>query len=212
MSASKFLKQFLIWDVRFGARTKKLAGINDFNNVIQETVTFSDVDNSVQFPGKVPGWFQVDEYFRVFGGPNDSRLFKVKEIQYDKVISYENMINDSGSRNLDARLWVVHNNTTISRSTSTGSTMFNVHNRDITTTPNDASAIAYSFAEHYHDEETLADDDGIPVSTEYNELGYKSLVKADCCTDVHVSLGPTLVFDDEGNLILQKEDSDTGVC
>ena len=122
----------------------------NIHNVIQETVTFSDIDNSVQFPGKVPDWFQVGEYFRVFGGPNDSRLFRVKEIQYDKVISYENMTNDSGSRGLDARLWVVHNNTTISRPTSTGSTMFNVHNRDITTTTDDASAIAFSFAEHYH--------------------------------------------------------------
>jgi hypothetical protein len=212
MSASKFLKQFLIWDVLFGARTKKLAGINDSNNTIQENVTFSDVDNSVTFPGEVPTWFQVDEYFRVFGGTNDGRLFRVKEIQFDKVIIHENVINDTGIRQLDARLWVVHNNSKISRPTSTGSTMFNVHNRQNTNTPDDASAIAFTFAEHYHDEEGTEDDKGTPISTMYNQLGYKSLIKADCCGEVYLEAGPTLIFDPDGNIILERKEEDTGVC
>jgi|VirMetMinimDraft_7_1064189.scaffolds.fasta_scaffold18528_2 hypothetical protein len=212
MSASKFLKQFLIWDVLFGARTKKLAGINDSNNQIDEIVTMSDVDDSITFPGEVPKWFQVGEYFRIFGGANDSRLFRVKEIQFDKVITQESLVSDSGSRRMDARLWVVHNDTRISRPTSTGSTMFNVHNRDISPTPDDASAIALTFAEHYHDEEGIEDDKGIPISTEYNQLGYRNLIKADCCEDLYVDLGPTLVFDDEGNIVQEKIDSDTGVC
>jgi hypothetical protein len=212
MSVSKFLKQFIIWDVLFGARTKKLAGINDSNNQIQENVTFSDVDNSVNFPGKVPYWFQVDEYFRVFGGDNDGRLFRVKEIQFDKVITHENLINDTGVRQLDARLWVVHNDPKISRPTSTGSTMFNVHNRENTITPDDASSLAFAFAEHYHDESGTEDDKGEPISTQYNQLGYKSLIKADCCEDIYLEMGPVLIFDDEGNIILEKKDDNTGVC
>lgn len=212
MSASKFLKQLFIWDVLFGARTKKLAGINDSNNKIQENVTFSDTDNSITFPGEVPKWFQVDGFFRVFGGGNDGRLFRVKEIQFDKIITYENIISDSGLRQLDARLWVVHNNRKISRPTSTGSTMFNVHNRQNTNTPDDASAIAFTFAEHYHDEDGIEDDKGEPISTQYNQLGYKSLIKADCCEDIYLEMGPVLIFDDEGNIILEKKDDNIGVC
>lgn len=212
MSAPKFLKQFFIWDVIFGAKTKKLAGINDGFNVIQENVVISDVDNSITFPNETPKFFQVDEYFRIFGGDNDGSLFRVKEIQFNKVITYENVISDSGTRQLDARLWVVHNNTKISRPTSTGSTMFNVHNRQNTNTPEDASAIAFTFAEHYHDEEGAEDDKGVLVSTEYNQIGCKNLAIASCCDNVKLELGPTLIFDNEGNAILQKIDEDTGVC
>lgn len=212
MPAPKFLKQFFIWDVIFGARTKKLAGINDGFNQTEEVVTFSSVDNSVTFTGQTPCWFQVDKYFRVFGGNNDSRLFRVKEIQFNKVIVYENFIDDSGLRRLDARLWVVHNNSKISRPTSTGSTMFNVHNRQNTNTPEDASAIAFTFAEHYHDEEGAEDDKGVLVSTEYNQIGCKNLAIASCCGNVKLELGPTLIFDNEGNAILQKIDDEVEVC
>lgn len=212
MSASKFLKQFFIWDVIFGARSKKLAGINDGNNLISEVVTFSDVDNSITFPGETPSFFQENQYFRVFGGSNDSRLFRVQEVQFNKIITVENLINDSGTRTLDARLWVVHNNSKISRPTSTGSTMFNVHNRDTTGVDGDASAIALTYAEHYHDEDGIEDDKGVLISTQYNQLGCKSKVQADCCDEPFIELGPQLIFDDEGNALIEKIDDDTGVC
>ena len=207
------MKKLIVFDVVWGTRSKKLAGINDANNVIQQSVTFDSGDNSVQFPTPtVPDFFQQDQYFRVFGGANDGRLLRIKEIQGSKLITYENVVDDSGSFKLDARLWVVHNNSKISRSTSTGATMFNVHNRDFTSTEGDACKLAITFAEHYHDEAGAQDDKGILMSTEYNALGCKSLVKADCCDSPYVELGPTLIFDDNGTPMMMKIDDNTGVC
>lgn len=207
------MKKLIVFDVIWGTRSKKLAGINDANNVIQESVTFDSGDNSVQFPTPtVPDFFQQDQYFRVFGGANDGRLLRIKEIQGSKIITYENVVADTGSFSLDARLWVVHNNSQISKPTSTGSTMFNVHNRDHTTVEGDASKLAITFSEHYHDEATEQDDKGKLISTEYNVLGCKSVIKADCCGDNYVELGPQLIFDDEGSPIMVKEDPDLGVC
>jgi len=214
MSISEFLKQFVIWDVIFGARSKKLSGINDGNNRATSEVIFSSIDNSITFQNNVPRFFQRDSYFRVFGGTNDSRLLRVLEIQNNRIITYENLINDNGLRTLDARLWVVHNNSKISRPTSTDSTMFNVHNRDITMIEGDASAIALTFAEHFHDEKGPEDDIGKIISTEYNELGYRSKVLADCCEEeIYVDLGPQLIFDEKGDVIrMNKQDEEIGVC
>lgn len=206
------MKKLIIFDAIWGTRSKKLAGINDSNNSTNENVTFSDVDNSITFASFVPEFFQEDQYFRVFGGPNDSRLFRVKEIQGNRLITYENLINGTGAITLDARLWVVHNNSSISKSTSTGSTMFNVHNRAPTGISGDASELAITFSEHYHDESGTEDDNGEPISTEFNSMGCKSLVKADCCEDQYVELGPQLIFDDEGNIIKEKPEQDLGVC
>lgn len=212
MALSNFLKKLIIFDVIWGTRSKKLAGINDFNNVITENVTFSSVDNSITFPTPVPFFFQEGEYFRIFGGANDGRLFRAKEINGNRLVMFETPISESNSVRLDARLWVVHNDPKISRPTSTGSTMFNVHNRQPTNVPEDASALAFTFAEHYHDEEGTEDDVGEIISTEYNELGYKSKVLADCCDEIKVDLGPQLIFDDEGNVIRVKKDDDLEVC
>jgi len=213
MSLSNFLKKLIIFDVIWGTRSKKLAGINDFNNLTTESVTFSSVDNSITFTTpEVPDFFTEDQYFRVFGGANDGRLLRVLEIQGNRLITYENLINDSGSITLDARLWVVHNDPTVSRPTSTGSTMFNVHNRQDTGIDGDASKLAFTFAEHYHDEAGTQDDAGEIISTEYNELGCKSKVIADCCDNIQVDLGPQLIFDNDGNVMRVKKDDDLGVC
>lgn len=213
MSLSNFLKKLIIFDAIWGTRSKKLAGINDFNNLINQNVTFSSVDNSITFPTpEVPDFFQEDQYFRVFGGANDGRLLRVQEIQGSRLITYETPIDESGTVTLDARLWVVHNNPRISRPTSTGSTMFNVHNRQDTGIEGDASKLAITFAEHYHDEEGSEDDVGEIISTEYNELGCKSKVIADCCDSIQVDLGPQLVFDNDGNVMRVKKDDNLGVC
>lgn len=212
MALSNFLKKLIVFDAIWGTRSKKLAGINDFNNLVNENVTFSSVDNSITFPTTVPDFFQEDQYFRVFGGANDSRLFRIQEIQGNKIITYESLIDDSGTIRLDARLWVVHNNPRISRPTSTGSTMFNVHNRQDTGIEGDASKLALTFAEHYHDEEGSEDDIGEIISTEYNELGCKSKAIADCCDNIQVDLGPQLIFDNDGNVMRVRKDDDLGVC
>lgn len=213
MALSNFLKKLIIFDAVWGTRSKKLAGINDGNNLTNESVVFSSVDNSIAFSTpNPPEFFQEDQYFRVFGGPNDGSLLRVKEIQGNKIITYENVIAGSGAVTLDARLWVVHNNPAITRPTSTGSTMWNVHNRDDTGVEGDASKLAITFAEHYHDEAGAEDDKGELISTEYNAMGCKSMVKSDCCDGPYLDLGPQLIFDDEGNALMVKSDPELGDC
>lgn len=213
MALSNFLKKLIVFDAIWGTRSKKLAGINDANNYVDQNITFSSADNSLTFSTpSVPDFFQENQYFRISGGANDSRLFRVKEIQANKLITYENVIDDSGDVRVDARLWVVHNNPSISRPTSTGATMFNVHNRSTTGVEGDASALAITFAEHYHDEEGTEDDVGEMLSTEYNELGCKSKAIASCCDNQLVDIGPQLIFDDEGNVLRVRKTDDMGVC
>lgn len=212
MALSNFLKKLIVFDVVWGTRSKKLAGINDGNNFINTSIISSSVDNSFKFVMQVPSFFQKDQYFRVFGGANDSRLFKIKEIKGDKIITYEGVVDGISNIKLDARLWVVHNNPKVSRSTSTGSTMFNVHNRNTSGVDGDASALALTFAEHYHDENGEEDDKGVLVSTLYNEVGCTTQGIANCCGNLKVNLGPSLIFDDEGNAIMQKIDDDMEIC
>lgn len=191
----------------WGVRAKQLAGINDGANHITSSVVFSSVDNSLDFaPASMPSFFKEKQYIRIFGGANDTRLFRIKAIQGTKLIVDESVINDTNVVRVSARLWEVHNDPKISRSSSTGSTMFNVHNRD-NTGREDGSALATAYAEHYHDEEGTEDDIGEIISTEYNELGCKSKVTADCCDAPLVDLGPQLIFDDEGNVMrVRKEE------
>lgn len=191
----------------WGVRSKKLAGINDYANHITAPVVFSSIDNSIDFaPLLVPSFFKEKQFIRVFGGNNDSRLFRIEKIfEGTKIQVQENLIDDTETVRITARLWEIHNDPSISRPSSTGSTMFNVHNRN-TTGYEDGSGVAITFAEHYHDEEGTEDDVGEIISTEYNELGCRSKVIADCCDSPAIDLGPQLIFDDDGNVMRVKKD------
>lgn len=149
MNITNFIKKLITLDVIWGTRTKKLTGVKDKNNLITDNFVISDVDNSITFSTAIPDFLQVDTYFRITGGNNDGQLFRVMEIQGNKIITYENLTNDSGSLTLDARLWVVHNDENISKASSNGSTIFNLSNTS-TTGLDDGSGIAKVFAEHYH--------------------------------------------------------------
>jgi len=136
----------------FDTRTKKLAGINDFANILTDIVTFDSATKAIIFAGPPPEFLVVDKWFRVTGGGggNNGALLKVFQVLADRVITVQAVIDFSGQATLDGRIWKVINDTTIAKSSSTGSTMYNVHNRDVTTNPGDASEIALTYAEHYH--------------------------------------------------------------
>jgi len=150
-----FVKKLLVFDVIFGARTKKLAGINDKDNLIVTDLVISDTDNSITFPNNdLPTKFlKIDGYFRIFGGPNNKDLFSVKEITGNKLYVNETVSNDTASRTIDARMWVVHDDNSISRESPTGGTMFNIDNMDDTGVDCDGSQIAKAYTEHYHTDE-----------------------------------------------------------
>ena len=213
MGLGNFIKKLIETNTIWGVRSKKLAGINDYANHITTNVNINSSDNSIDFaPLLVPDFIKIGQYIRVFAGTNDTRLFRVKRVfEGTKIEVHESVNDDIGVRRITARLWEIHDDPSISRPSSTGSTMFNVHNRSDTGLE-DASAVAFTYAEHYHDEAITEDDKGEPISTQYNQLGYKSLIKADCCGDVYLEMGPVLIFDDEGNIVLEKKDDNMGVC
>lgn len=214
MALGNFIKKLIETNTIWGVRAKQLAGINDAANTSTSSVVMSSADSSIDFaPSKAPSFFKENQYIRVVGGTNDSRLLRVDKIQGTKVIVEETLIDDSGTRRITARLWEIHDDPRISRPSSSGSTMFNVHNRD-NTGREDGSALATAYAEHYHDEPgTSLDDLGEIISTEYNSIGCKNLVQADCCEKPFVELGPTVMFDDNGNVLRERHDDDgNGVC
>ena len=147
-----FIKKLLIFDVIFGARTKKLAGINDKDNLITTNIVIDNIDNSITFTNNdLPNFLKKEgRYFVIFGGPNDQNLFTVKSFNLNKIYVNEVVQNDTASRTIDARLWVVHNNNTISRKSPTGGTMFNLDNIVDTGNNCDGSQIANIYASHYH--------------------------------------------------------------
>lgn len=213
MGLGNFIKKLIETNTIWGVRSKKIAGINDYANHITTSVSIDSSDNSIDFaPLLVPDFIKIDQYIRVFAGTNDTRLFRVKRVfEGTKIEVYESVNDDIGVRRITARLWEIHDDPSISRPSSTGSTMFNVHNRSDTDLE-DGSAVSFTYAEHYHDEAITEDDKGEPISTQYNQLGYKSLIKADCCEDVYLEMGPVLIFDDQGNIVLEKKDDNMGVC
>lgn len=167
MGIGNFIKKLIETNAIWGVRAKQLAGINDAGNVITTSIVVSTTDNSIDFaPLPVPSFFKVGQYIRIFGGPNDSKLLRISKIlEGTKLIVEEPVIADSGTRRVTARLWEIHDDPSISRPSSSGSTMFNVHNRDNTGLP-DGSALATTYAEHYHDEE----DDFIEAFVPYGEI------------------------------------------
>lgn len=162
-----FIRKLLIFDVIFGARTKKLTGINDKDNVITTDVVIDSADNSITFTNNdLPKFLKEDVYFRVFTGPNNNELFRVKSIDLNKVFVYETVQDDTNTRTIDARLWQVHNDNSISRKSPTGGTMFNVDNMNDTGVECDGSGIAKAYTSHYHSPE--------PRKTNVEPIGEKN--------------------------------------
>ena len=155
MSWTELVKNFVGLDVIFGVRTKKLGGINDADCIITTDVVTDNADNSITFTGNdMPIWLIKERYFRFVGGANDGSLFRVKEIiSSNKITIYEVLVSDTGNYTIDARLWRVHFDNTISRKSPSGGTMFNLDNLDDTGVPEDGSCLAKNVVVHYHDDD-----------------------------------------------------------
>ena len=201
---SGLIKKFIALDTIWGGRSKKLAGINDSNNYTTGNFVFTAGTNIIQFPGTLPEWVVADKYFRITfgGGLNNTALYRILGIDFDNntIITHENIQSFTGGATLDGRLWVVINDATIARSTNSGATMYNVHNRT-TTGKDDSSGIGLVFAEHFHDEPEPAADEGEILTHIYNEIGTKHMSLDSCNHDVKIEIGPLIVVDRQGNVV-----------
>ena len=150
LSWPNFIKKLIALDALWGSRSKKLAGINDKDKVSTVDVTIDGGTGTITFvSGDRPIWLNTDKYFRIADGVNAGSLFQVASVGVDFVTVVEPITTDSGTRTLDGRMWVVHNDNTITRKGPDGGTMFRLDNMDTTGRP-DGSGIAKVYAVHYH--------------------------------------------------------------
>jgi len=214
MNWALLIKKFISFGVLFGGPAKKLAGINDFANLMVGVFTFNPTGNIVTFPQPLPVWAKPDRYFRVTdgGGSNNTALFKIKTIDplTNTVEVFQPVDSFSGLATLDGRIWAIIDNSAIAKASSTGSTIFNVHNRNSTGIP-DGSGIALTYAEHYHDEPETEQDQGEIISHLRNEAGGLSMV-TDSCTNQLVDVGPLVVIDSEGVVVRARTDNPVNSC
>jgi hypothetical protein len=154
-----FLKSLHVFGVLFGGKAKKLTGIQDKNNKLIDSVTFTAPD-TVSLSSTAPDFLESGVYFRVTGstGPNNGLLFRVKSvlgttITLDTTASGVDVLTTAPAESLtlDARLAIVHNNPLISKLNSEGNTIYNVANGSITTVADDCD-LGLVLAEHYHDD------------------------------------------------------------
>jgi len=207
-SWGQLIKRYIGTNVIFGSRATKLAGINDFGNLHTGVVTFT-APNTITFVGPLPLFLQtvtgVGKVFKITagGGANNGALFRLISIAGNTItVSNTVVINFTGSATFDGRIWNVIDDPSIARSTSTGATMYNVHNRDASVLLNDASEVAYVFAEHYHDIPAIPDphDADEIMFHLYNEMGEHSMVTSSC-SGVQLDIGPLAVVDWCGNVV-----------
>lgn len=154
MNLQNFVKKLKVFNVLFGAKAKKLSGINDSENKLTGNIEFI-APNEIVLPVVVPEYITEQTYFRVKagGGANEDELFRVASVSGSTIVvdNSNTVVNFVGSARIDARLAVVHDNPLISRLNSEGATIFNLSNYTDTGLE-DCSGIAGVFAEHYHDD------------------------------------------------------------
>jgi len=170
ISWTELIKKFVGLDVLYGSRTKKIVGINDADCVITTDVSVDASDDTITFTGNdMPIWVEKDLYFRFIGGLNDGQLYRVKAVlASNRFETYESLITDTGNYTIDARLWKVHDDNTITRKSPTGGTMYNLDNLDDTGLTGDGSCLAKVPVVHYH-----ADD---PWKVNIHPIGEKNNV------------------------------------
>lgn len=206
-SWSALIKRLTGVNTIFSGRATKLAGINDFTVVSNESSVVFTAPDKITFPGTVPAFLQTltgtGKVFKITigGGLNNGSTFRMTGISGNTITVSNTVVRDYvGPATLDGRIWVVINDPMIARSTSTGSTMYNVHNRDSTPLGGDASEVAYVFAEHYHDEPKEPEPVDEMLFHQYNEISERSFVTSSV-TGTSLDIGPLPVVDNCGNVI-----------
>ncbi len=158
-SWSWFVKRLIIFDVIWGGRSKKLAGIPDGKVFLVTNVTFLPPNQiKINQTALLPKWVKPKAKFRIRGGGggNNTRLFEIKTVDRDnKVITVVTpteapMLPFTGTTVMDGRQWALINNAMIARPSSrNGNTIYNVNY-------NGPNGVPRVFAEHFH-----ANSDGI---------------------------------------------------
>lgn len=151
MTWSAFVKRLIIFDVIWGGRSKKLAGIPDGNVFHVTDVSFLPPDQiRLNETSLMPKWMKPGAKFRIRGGGggNNTRLFQITNVNRDTkvmTVTVETpMLPFTGQTVLDGRQWAIINNASIARpSTANGNTIYNVNY-------NGTSGVPRVFAEHYH--------------------------------------------------------------
>ena len=173
MALSSFIKQLLQTDSLFGAKAKKLAGINDSAIVMpyaSADVTIVDTTSefSITITGidpAIPSWLQPNKYF-LFDLPNlpesPTTRLRVESVEqlsdgYKIFIQRGDPGNEplpSSPENLEAirldgRIFAIIKNNSIAREATNGSTMFNLDFNE-SDGLEDGSGVAIKYASHYH--------------------------------------------------------------
>ena len=151
--ARRFIKNLLTHGVIFGLKSKKLTGINDSTHLFTGTLDIQAPDK-ITFPSEVPSFVTENRYFRITdgGGANEGLLFRVASVDGDTITvntGTSSVIDFLGTATLDARFAIVHDDQTISKLSTKGSTIFNMGNHTGTGLE-DCSNIATAAADHYH--------------------------------------------------------------
>ena len=173
MALSSFIKQLLQTDSIFGAKAKKLTGIND--SAIQMGYSEADVtivDTTSEFSIEItninpaiPSWLQPNKYF-LFDLPalpaSPSTRLRVESVEQlsdgYKIFMQRNAPGTetlpSSPENremvrLDGRIFAIIKNNAIAMEATNESTMFNLDS-NIDDTFEDGSGVALKYAAHYH--------------------------------------------------------------
>ena len=173
MALSSFIKQLLQTDSLFGAKSKKLAGINDSALEIgYPTADVTIVDTTSEFSlsittidPAIPSWLQPNKYF-LFDLPALPEL-PTTRLRVDSVEQlsdgYKIFIQRTApgteplptsftnpvSVRLDGRIFAIIKDVFIAREATNGSTMFNLDS-NISDGLEDGSGVAIKYASHYH--------------------------------------------------------------
>lgn len=151
-SWSWFVKRLIIFDVIWGGRTKKLAGIPDGALFLPTNAVFLPPNQiKINQAANLPKWMKPKAKFRIRGGGggNNTRLFQIITVDRDnKLLTVTPleapMLPYTGPTVFDGRQWAIINNASIARpSTRNGNTIYNVNY-------NGPSGVPRVFAEHYH--------------------------------------------------------------
>jgi hypothetical protein len=201
------IKRLIGINTIFSGRATKLAGINDYNVFSDETLITFTAPDKITFSNSVPPFLRElsgsGKVFKVTvgGGLNNGSVFRMAGISGNTITVSNTVVRDYiGPATLDGRIWVVINDPMIARATSTGSTMYNVHNRDKSVIGQDASEVAFVFAEHYHDEPKEPEPVDELLFHQYNEVSERSLITSSV-TGAILDIGPLAVVDNCGNVV-----------
>ena len=173
MALSSFIKQLLQTDSLFGAKSKKLAGINDSaledgypSAVVTIVDTTSEFSLSITtIPNIIPSWLQPNKYF-LFDLPalpelptTRLRVDSVEQLSDGyKIFIQRNApgtetlptsFTNPVSVRLDGRIFAIIKDVFIAKEATNGSTMFNLDS-NISDGLEDGSGVAIKYASHYH--------------------------------------------------------------